>query len=113
MRYGNLKALTFEELQYIKNNYEFDLRDEYIYVVKKGYNRITAHKIGEPFALSTKLRKINIHPKAVNLWIESYKDKGYSLIEIQNVLNTLVVTYQDITTENVEAKLKKLNKGEI
>lgn len=106
----NLKALTDEELDYIRNSYQFDVHDKYIVVMCSVngtmYNRKTLHDIDKPFSLTTKARKITISVQAINMWLEKYKDK-YSLIEVQNAINYLIITYQPLTDEEMEKQLKR------
>lgn len=101
----NLKALTDEELDYIRKAYIFDVYDKYIVVSCSGYNRRTLHDIDKPFLLTTKARKITITVQAINMWLEKYKGK-YSLVEVQNAINYLIVTYQPVNDEEIEKQLK-------
>ena len=107
----NTKALNDLELHYIKTNYLFDADEKYIYVSYKNSSKVVVHPISHNFILSTKVRKITILVEAINLWINKYKN-NYSLIEVQNALNTLAVTYQPITNENIELQLKKFSERE-
>ena len=106
----NLKALTQEELDYIKDSYQFDVYDKYIVVSCSVngtmYNRKTLHDIDKPFFLTTKVRKITITVQAINMWLEKYKDR-YSLIEVQNAINFLIINYQPLTDEEMEKQLKR------
>lgn len=107
----NLKALTDEELAYLQKTYKFELMGDYIAVscstaTGATYNRKTLHIVSEPFTLSTKVRKITITTQAINLWIDKYKD-NYSLMEVQNAINLLIITYQDVTEQNIETQLKR------
>ena len=102
----NVKPLTDDELSFIKNNYVFDLRDEYIIVSKKDYNRKVLHEFNECFDLNTSVRKIRINPDAMKYWAENFKDK-YTLVEVQNAINILSITYQKVNLENLVSQLEK------
>lgn len=103
---GNIKALTNEEMTFILNKYTFTLFEDYIIV--KTNNRKTLHSKDSSFSLLLPLerRRIKITTKAIDLWIKKYLDK-YSLIEVQNAINTLAVTFQSINEENIEGQLKR------
>lgn len=103
---GNIKALTDDELKFVVERYEFsDMGDSVL--VKTG-NRHTLHSKDTGFSLLLPIgrRRIKITPKAIGLWLDGYKNK-YSLIEVQNAINTLVVTYQSVTAENLSGQLKR------
>ena len=106
----NLKALTDEELDYLRETYQFDVMGDYLVVscVVNGqvYNRKTLHNKNESFNLTTKMRKITITPQAIEMWLEKYKD-NYSLIEVQNAINTLIITYQPLNDEEMLNQLSR------
>lgn len=102
----NLKALTEEELDYMKDKYSFKLFENYIVVTCKGYNRTTLHEINSPFEIRSPLRKIKISKQAINLWITKYQNT-YSLVEVQNAISTLIVTYQEVNSENIDSCIKR------
>lgn len=106
----NLRALTDEELEYIVNNYVFELKGQDIMVMKKGYGLKTLHTIDKSFSLKTKLRRVTISKDAIDLWIEKYQSK-YSLIEVQAAISRLIVTYQDLTEDEIAKQLEKSNKN--
>lgn len=95
----NLRALSTEDLLYIMQHYDFEARDGYIFVICKHYKRTCAHPEDTTFSISTPVRKVNITADAISLWKENYSE--YSLIEVQNAINSLIVTYQDINEENL------------
>ena len=103
---GNTKALTNEELKFVVDKYSFELFDNSIIV--KTNNRKTLHDRNESFSLLLPLerRRIKITSKAIDLWIKSYMNK-YSLIEVQNAINTLCVTFQNVTEENIHQQLER------
>ena len=107
----NVKALNDSELHYIKTKYSFELQGDYIYVSYIEYNRKVVHPITESIILSTKVRKVTITKEAIEQWIKYYKD-DYSLIEVQNAINTLIVTYQVINNENMALQLKRFKERE-
>ena len=104
----NLRALTDEELLYLTQNYHFENLGKYIVVSFTGDSRKTktVHDSSEGFSISSKVRRINISKDAIDLWADGYDYEGYSLIEVQNAINTLIVTYQDLTKEGLDSQLK-------
>ena len=102
----NLRALTKEELDFMRDKYSFKLFDKYIVVSCRGYNRTTLHDITKPFEIRSPIRKVKLSVQAINLWIEKYQEK-YSLVEVQNAISTLIVTYQEVTPENIDIYLRR------
>jgi len=102
----NLKALTEEELDYMKDKYSFKLFEDYIVVSCKGYNRTTLHDIHSPFEIRSPIRKIKISTQAIDLWIKKYQNLC-SLVEVQNAISTLIVTYQEVNDENIDTCIKR------
>ena len=103
---GNTKALTNDELKYILGKYQFNLVGDYILVLANG--RKTLHDKTKGFSLLLPLerRRVKIGTDAIDLWINKFMEK-YSLIEVQNAINTLIVTYQKPTNQNVEGQLER------
>ena len=103
----NLRALTDEELEYMNDKYEFEVfNNQYIVVKTKGYNRTTLHPIDQQFALSSSIRKVTISVQAIKLWIDKYMGKC-SLIDVQNAISTLIVTYQDVNETTIDECINK------
>lgn len=103
---GNTKALTNEELEFVMGKYKFELFDDYIVVCTNG--RRTLHKKDDSFSLLLPLerRRIKITKKAIDIWIDKYQNK-YTLIEVQNAINTLVVTFQNVTNDSLDGQLER------
>lgn len=102
----NVKVLNDDELNYIKNIYDFILVNDLVVVKAKSYNRSVAHCIDKSFKLNTRVRVFTITTDAINFWIKNLK---YNLIDVQNSINKLIVTYQDVTTNNILNLLGKEN----
>lgn len=108
----NLRALTDEELEYVNQEYIFDLiKDstgkQQIIVSTRSYpNRKTLHDVNNKFIISTKQRKVTISKEAIQLWINEYRPE-YSLIEVQNAISTLIVTYQGLGKKVIDEQLER------
>lgn len=86
---------------FVKNN------SKYIVVTTKTYNsRKVLHNINEPFLISTSMRKISFSKEAINYWINDFKDE-YSLIEVQNAISVLTITYQPVNIDEIRNQLKR------
>ena len=59
------------------------------------------------FSLKSPIRKITISKDAMKIWKENYAEE-YSLIEVQNAINTLMITYQDVNQSQLDRELKKI-----
>lgn len=102
----NIRALTDEELEFIKNKYNFELVGDFICVSTNGYDRKVLHSIDKPFSINS-IRKVTISKPAIDAWINKFRAMGYSLVEVQNAMSVLIVTWQDITDEEVENQLAR------
>ena len=102
---SNIKLLTKEDRQFFKEKYEFSIKDNLILVKVKDYDRITAHNINEDFSISSKVRKIKVSKEATALWIEKFKDTNFNVIDIQNAMNALILSYQATDFDEVKTQL--------
>lgn len=106
MSRNNAKILTEDELTYLKSRYAFEINDDVILVKIQNYNRVTAHPLSSSFSLNTKVRKIDITPEAVQMWDKHFKKK-WSLFDVQNAMNILVMTYQVPEVEEIDDQLHR------
>lgn len=90
---NNARVLTEEELKFFNDKYSFEIRDDLVFVKTSNFNRLTVHKAVKGFSLSTSIRKLTISSDAINAWNEHFREK-YSLIDVQNAINKLIVMYQ-------------------
>lgn len=101
----NIKALTDDEKDWLNENYSIKYNpDVGIIVSKNGYNRRVIHDRGQSFSINSEVRKITISKDAQELWINKYLDK-YTLIDVQAAISTLIVTYQDLTDDEIDSQL--------
>lgn len=103
---GNVKALTNDELKFVLSKYEFELLGDC--VVVKSNHRKTLHAKDESFSLLLPLerRRLKITKKAIDLWSTSFINE-YSLVEVQNAINVLLVTSQPVKETTVSQELKR------
>lgn len=98
-------------LQKINNTYDIYLDGDKIVVKGKiRINRKTYHSIYEKFKINfyREKRIIMVTPQAIEYWIKM--NQKVNLVNVQNAINILTVTYQDTTLDNVK---KILNYKEI
>lgn len=100
MKKNNIRLLTSEELNVFLDKYSFTVKDNFIWVDVKGFNRLTLHPISKSFSISCNNRKITIIPEAIELWNNYFKDKH--LIEVQQAINKLILMYQTPKYEDVD-----------
>ena len=112
MSFGAIKLLTKDELDYFNSIYSFDLLENFIQVKVKDFNRITSHPINQNFSIRmTTSRRLTITTDSINMWIQHFKDKTkYTLIDVQNAINALRLSYQNLRYEDVISQLKVINK---
>lgn len=100
----NIKALTREELEFLNNMYFITIEGNDIVVSTKVSK--TLHNKNELFTLKTPIRKMSFTKEGIDMWSKYFKDQYYTLIDVQNMVNVLKITYQDVTPENVLNKLE-------
>lgn len=107
MKRNNIRLLTDKELNILNYKYTFEIEDDNILVKLNHIDRITYHDINKPFSINVKnLRKITFNLEAIEIWKNLYNDKlRPNLIEIQQAVNKLIITYQQVNIENVKGLL--------
>lgn len=102
MKRNNVRLMTDNELQLLKHRYSFSFDENYIYVDTTLRSRRTLHPVDSPFAINVKkVRKICFSLDAIQIWKSLYEEK-VNLLDVQQAVNKLVITFQDITLENVK-----------
>lgn len=107
MSRNNTRIMDAKDLELFLNKYYFDIDEKYVYVKLKDYGRVTAHERGKSFFIQYRgLRKLTITPEAVEIWNELVeKQKKLNLIEVQQYVNILTLTYQKVNTASVKHML--------
>lgn len=103
-----VRPITYSEFEFINNKYKFELMGDYIVVHTLDSERATLHKKDKSFILNTALRKLTISKRAIALW-EEYFNPEFTLLEVQYAINSLIVTYQDVTVDDVLNILERGN----
>ena len=118
MAKNNIKLLTPRELSEFNAKYRFNRNATHVIVSIEGYNRITLHDIDKPFTINSKIRKVTFTTEAINLW-RQIDLSDCSLLDIQQAVNYLILSYQEVNLKNVKnvlnypIKIKnKLEEGE-
>ena len=108
---GHYNVLTQDQLYFFNQRFVFKQVDDGILVSTTGYNRTVFHGFSESFQAIGKIgdRKITfkITPKAIELWRNPEIAKNNSLIDIQNTINKIIVSSQQITDQDILANLKQ------
>lgn len=112
MTRSNIKLLTKDERKYFKDNYHFSIKDDFILVKFNDYGRVVAHPIYEDFNISSKVRKIKISKEAIALWMNNFQNTDFSVIDVQNAMNSLLISYQATDFEDVKAQLNLIKSKE-
>lgn len=101
----NMKFLDANLLKFAKENYKFDIMGDFVVVTAIKLNRKCLHPIDENFYIKIYTRKLTITKDTISLWMDKYKNEC-SLIELQNAINQLVLTYQNVNDTNIKSILK-------
>lgn len=108
MRRNNIRLLTDSEYERLTSKFIFGIKDDKISVMTTSNSRVTLHDIGKPFHINAKkIRKICFSLDAIEIWKTLYKDGYPHLIDVQQAVNKLIITYQEVTEENVKKMLAK------
>jgi|SRR5690554_1298971 len=100
----NIKLLTDEQLQSLKEKYDIELQKNKVFVKLKTRNHTVMHDMNEAFSLRCDDRRVTISPKAMQMWQKHFK--RYSLFDVQHAINQLAMDRINATSTNVAAKLK-------
>lgn len=104
---GNLRSLTLDELRYFNDRYTFSYVENYVLVHCTVLNKRTFHDINKSFSLKSPVRKLTISKEAIEIWKDNYINE-YSLIEVQNAISNLLITYQDVNKNQLDRELKRI-----
>ena len=102
----NVKIFSDEELKILNESYDFEIKSNLILVKSKGMKRVIAHDKKEKFSLSSKIATIAISPLAIQNWEYNFKGE-YTLLEVQNAINKLIVMYQEPQTNDISRLLRR------
>ena len=103
---SNIKLLTKDERKFFKDKYTFIYKDDFLVVKFKDYGRYVAHPINEDFSISSEVRKIKITKEAMKLWKEKFINTDVSVVDVQNAMNALTISYQATNYDDVKNQLK-------
>ena len=107
MSKNNLSILSKDDLKYLNDTYEITIDDNQsmLFVKPKHYDRTVCHPTNRNFAINSKVKKVTITVEAIEIWKKHFKE--YSLFDVQNAINTLIIMYQHPEETNVLEQLKK------
>lgn len=101
---NNIKLLTDEQLTALKQKYSFSYKDGSVVVSIIGYNRVTKHPCTTSFSINSTVRKVTFTVEAIDIWRRLNFE--WSLLDVQQAVNTLTVCYQLITLQSVKRMLQ-------
>lgn len=104
----NIKILTDDELRYLKEKYYFEITQsldgsKYIAVKTSTCNRKVLHDASKTFTINTAIKRVSITSEAVSYW---QLLPEYDLFTIQNTINILLITYQEISKDEIIKQIK-------
>lgn len=109
MKRNNTKLLSPRQLDEMNEKFEFiyDEPTDSVLVKCRNYKKITPHPASQGFAINSKIRKVSFTTDSIQIWKEL--KANYSLLDVQQTVNKLYLTYQPITKSSVENSLKTNN----
>ena len=109
---SNIRLLTKEERKFFKDNYKFVIKEDVILVTFNGYGRIVAHPLNEDFSISSKIRKIKITKEAISLWQKKFQNTDFNVVNVQNAMNALIISYQGTDFNDVKKQLELIKQND-
>ena len=109
---SNIRLLTKEERKFFKDNYKFAIKEDVILVTFNGYGRIVAHPLNEDFSISSKIRKIKITKEAISLWQKKFQNTDFNVVDVQNAMNALIISYQGTDFNDVKNQLELIKQND-
>lgn len=109
---SNIKLLTKDERRYFKENYTFSIKDDFILVKFNSYGRTVAHPVDEDFFIASKIRKIKISKEAIKLWMTKLQNSEYSVVDVQDAMNALTISYQPTDFDDVQSQLDMIKQND-
>lgn len=110
MKQSNTKILTKDELDFLNNKYQIEYKDNLLFIKANTINRAVCHNLDDKFTIVFKkdgvIRFVKISPEATKMWVNNYKDTSYSLFDVQNAINVLIISFQQVTKDDVDSVLK-------
>lgn len=94
---NNIHVLKDEEVEMLNGLFSYEVKDDHLLQTPVSFKRTTAYSINSSFSVRYKYlnknRKVKIQAYTIKVWLENFKDK-YTLFDVQNAINKLLVTYQ-------------------
>lgn len=114
----NRKPLTQEQLDNMNEDIHFELvtsntGTNYILWSKRKNGRGLYYRVdenGKGFEVASRNRKVKIDTLAIQLWIDEFKDKGYTLLDVQQAVSVNEILFIEKTNENVKTYLDSIHK---
>lgn len=100
-----IKILSDEDLEYLNKKYEINVKDDYLTIRTAHHNRLLFHTLDEKIRIRYGDKTMMLTPIAVKYWKDNFTN--FTLIDVQNAINTLSVLAQDISIETIENLLKR------
>lgn len=108
MATNNIHVLSEDEVEMLNNMFKHELKDDQILQTPVKFKRTTAYPVDRSFSVVytyfNRKRKITIQAYTIKVWIDNFKDK-YTLFEVQNAINKLLITYQTPNVVDIKEKL--------
>lgn len=107
MNLRNIHALSNEEIDLFNKKYKASIQGKYLILVSNtGKREITlAHKLTDKFPIFAGDKKLFIQPLAIDYWKKYFVNK-FTLFEVQNAINSLLVFKQKVDENSINNYLK-------
>lgn len=104
---NNVKLLTPAQLTALKERYSFsyDKENDKVIVSIIGYNRSTVHNGNETFHINAKFRRVTISAEMIEIWKQLSFE--FNLLDVQQAINTLYISYQEVTVDSVKKMIEQ------
>lgn len=107
----NIKVKSEEEIKSLDDKYEVIDCETYVVISVKTKNLKLAYSVKENFDVNIEINNKNLKMRITSNTIKYWqRHKEYSLFKVQNVINYLISSHQEVNEENIEREIKNGNR---
>lgn len=105
-KYSHLKSLSKEKLNYLNNSYIVKvLNEDSLLMISTNINRQVLHTLDKKIVINLTKQGLGsaiIFPETLNYYVkEKLSDTKWSIFEIQNAINVLKMSHEEINVQNI------------
>ena len=102
---AQIKLLSDDDIDLLKRKYIIEIKDDFLTIRTTHHNRVLFHELNDKIRVRYNDKTMIITPFAIKCWKNKFS--SYSLIEVQNAINTLTVLNQKVSDEAIDNLFKR------